>query len=893
MIKKIYLFFSNILKSLIFLAAVGFFILFQEDIAVYLAKQQLEEYSIEYKSIEGRLFDGVVVKELKYKDIVKIDELKINYNFLMLLTPTPRLKSLSAEGVYVDADKALKLSSTQTTPLIFALNISNIDLKNGKVRYKEELYSFDLIGSDLSIRDKIDFENIVLDLNTSYGKAFIEGNIKANHLRGKSVLLVDKKIEERYLGFLAYTPKKLDVDLDISTTKMNLKTSIKKITHKEIENLELNSADINLIYNFKDDFLTIFANYKAFYENLEAFVKQESLVRFDAKYESKLKVDFIKDGFDLPFKDFVMKIKTDKNGSKIDFAAQDISIKVDTRDYKKFLFYADTKYANFDGKFEVDKNLSSLHSEVYPKKDMPYFNELKLEKIPKFNLFVSKNRDEIRADLSTNLISLTLQKGNTNDIKGIAKIGSSRFDIVGNLDKKLFQVDSNIESLNALFRELDLKLYDKNILFDAKVKANMVISYKNELEITARLDLPWYTLKLNSQSSYTNKDAFFEFFYKNSEVTLQRYKVEILNYKIHSDKPSKVVIDKNGDIALREFWIYDNLLLSGLVKLSDMSADINIKSDNFHYETKDVNVTLKMDLQATLDSTGREKIEGDITILGGSVMYALQKEFSMGDEDIIIIQDIKKEDNKESKKENRELNIRINSLKPMSYKVKDVDVTFTPDLTLYQEAGAQMKLLGMITIHKGKVILRDKIFEFDESEIYFYDEKYTNPYLNLNLHYHTLDYVDIGIFITNRVDSPVILFSSNPQMSQEDIMSYILFGGSASSVFDSSGKSSKTALSSALLGAGLKELLNKSTNLKIDTLNILTNDNGTLGYEIGTRFNKRIRIVYKNNEISTLILQYGINKSVRIDVEVKETGQGVTIYYMKDFKSPQWGDLKK
>ncbi len=893
MIKKIYLFFSNILKFLIILSAVGFFVLFQEDIVVYFAKQQLEEYAIEYKSIEGRLFDGIVVKELRYGDIVKIDELKINYNFLMLLSPTPRLKSLSANGVYVNVDKALRLSGAQTTPLIFALNISNVYLKNANIRYKEEPYSFDLSGSDLSIRDKIDFENIVLDLNTSYAKASIKGNIKANHLRGKSALFVDKKIEEKYLSFLAYTPKKLDVDLDVSTTKMNLKTSIEKITVKEIENLELNSADINLIYNFKDDFLTIFANYKAFYENLEAFVKQESLFRFDAKYESKLKVDLIKDGFDLPFKDFAMNIKADKNGSKIDFAAQDISIKADTRDYKKFLFYADTKYANFDGNFEIDKNLSNLHSEVYPKKDMPYFNELKLEKIPKFSIFLSKNREGIKADLYTDLISLTLLKGDTNDIKGIAKIGSSRFDIVGNLDEKLFYVDSKIESLKRVLNELDLKIFDKNIFFDAKVKANTVISYKNELEITARLDLPWYTLKLNSQSSHTNKDAFFEFFYKNSEVTLQRYKVEILNYKIHSDKPSRVVIDENGDIALREFWIYDNLLLSGLVKLSDMSANVNIKSDNFHYETKDVNVTFKMDLQAVLDSTGREKIEGDITILDGSVIYPFQKEFSIGDEDIIIIQDIKKEDIKESKKENRELNIRINSLKPMSYKVKEADVTFTPDLTLYQEAGTQMKLLGMITIHKGKVILRDKIFEFDESEIYFYDEKYTNPYLNLNLHYHTLDYIDIDIFITNRVDSPVIIFSSNPQMSQEDIMSYILFGGSASSVFDSSGKSSKAALSSALLGAGIKELFNKSTSLKIDTLNILTNDSGTLGYEIGTRFNKRIRIVYKNNEISTLILQYGINKSVRIDVEVKETGQGVTIYYMKDFKSPNWDDLKK
>ena len=119
-------------------------------------------------------------------------------------------------------------------------------------------------------------------------------------------------------------------------------------------------------------------------------------------------------------------------------------------------------------------------------------------------------------------------------------------------------------------------------------------------------------------------------------------------------------------------------------------------------------------------------------------------------------------------------------------------------------------------------------------------------------------------------------------MSQDDILSYILFGGTASSVFNTTG-SSTTSLSSVLLGARLKEMLNKSTNLKIDTLNILTNQDGTLGYEIGTRFSKKIRVVYKNNEISSVILQYSLNKSLRIDVDIKETGQGVSIYYMKDF----------
>jgi translocation and assembly module TamB len=71
--------------------------------------------------------------------------------------------------------------------------------------------------------------------------------------------------------------------------------------------------------------------------------------------------------------------------------------------------------------------------------------------------------------------------------------------------------------------------------------------------------------------------------------------------------------------------------------------------------------------------------------------------------------------------------------------------------------------------------------------------------------------------------------------------------------------------------------------VNIDTLNILTNEEGTLGYEIGTRFSKEIRMIYKSDTISSVILQYSLSKSIRIDVDVHETGQGVNIFYIKDF----------
>jgi len=854
--------------------AIGFFVLFGQDAILFLAQKYLSENAIEYKTVEGRLFDGIVIKDLNYKDSIKIDEIRVSYNLLMLLNPTLGLKYLSADGVHVDIDKILQLQNQDSKIPIFALNISHVDLKRANIIYKEESYALDLSGENLSIRDTLDFESVKLDLNSPYAKASITGKINSNRLKGKSTLVVN----EKYLKFMDEKPKKLYADVDISLKNMHIKTSANMVTLKNIENLELKSADIEMLYRFEDDFLTLFAKYGAFYDGFEAFAKQEIRIGFDSVYESKLNVDLLKDRYELPFKGFVLKTKTDYNGTRADFDTKDFIVKGYTKDYKNYSFKADTLYANMDGKLELGKNLFSISGELYPKKDMPYYKELKLEKFPKLNLLLSKNQEVIKADLSRDLFSLALEKNETDEIKGIAKVGSNSFYINGDLKTKEFKVDSNIDSLKTLLREVDLKLFDKELPFDAKLKASSIISYKDKLEITTKVDLSYYTLKLDSQNIYSGRDAFFEFFYTNNEVTLKRYKLEISNHKIESQKPSKIVIDKDGNLVLREFWVYDNLLFSGKIIPSNMSADLRLKSDSFHYETKDINATLSMDLQLFIDGNGVQKVDGEVTVLDATIMYAPQREYAIGDEDIIIIQDIKTQ----KKMANRDLNIRISSLKPIRYKTKEADVTFTPNLTVYQEMSGKIQLFGMLQVHEGKIKISDKVFEVDESEIYFYDGAYTNPHLNLNLHYYTLDNIDIEIFITNRLNSPVILFASNPQMSQDDIMSYILFGGTASSVFNTTG-SSTTSLSSVLLGAGLKEMLNKSTNLKIDTLNILTNQDGTLGYEIGTRFSKKIRIVYKNDEISSVILQYSLSKSLRIDVDIKETGQGVSIYYMKDF----------
>lgn len=872
MIKKIYFFLQLSTKILLLTALVLVFIFFQKDVAPFLAEKYLKELSVEYSSLEGTLFNGVEIEDFRYKESIRAKKLNIKYNFLSLIRPTPRIASLSAEGVFIDLDKLLDSEASSN----IAFNISDIELSDAILVYKGERAHFDFDGSNLSYREVVDIEKIYLKLNSKYGDLELRGEVAADELRAKSSLLISDEIRAKYIDFLTYMPKSLAVDVDINSKKINLKTNLKNVGIKSIPNLAAEDVKLDFSYSIDKENFTLKTNYKAKYEEYEAAVAQSTLVDKNKKVTSDIKAEIINEKNRLPFDEFAIKVDYENNTTKALFSAKDISLTLLTQDFKSFLLGGDTIYAKFDAEILKDADETFLQAKIYPKDEFLKYKNYNLKRFSKLNLYAYEKNKNVLLHINSDILSLVLS-GDEAKVKGSADLGSAHFEFDSDIEKKTAIVATKIASVNAFMKEVDIK--PLNAFFDAKIAAKTDITFKDALEAYSKVEMPTYTLRLDSKRAFSDIDNSFEFFYKENEFTLKKYNIGVQNRRIYSKKASKIVFNSDSNIEFREFWIYDNVLLKGLVKTADMSADFSIKSDNFHYESKDANVTFKVDLKVSIEADGKQHVDGELKILDGVITYEPKKDYTITDEDIIIIQDIKEQE----QQNNREINIHLTSIKPIKYKAKDISATFVPDLILYQEMGSYLQIFGVLNIKNGEVNIRDKNFELKESEVYLYGTKEINPYLNLNLHFKTIDNIEIEIYITNRLNSPVIILSSKPAMSQNDILSYILFDGSASSVFNATSDSSKTALNTLLLGTGLKKVLNETTGVNIDTLNILTNKEGTLGYEIGTRFNKKIRIVYKNDEISSLILQYSLNKSLRIDVDVKETGQGISIIYMKDF----------
>ncbi|PNV82719.1 MAG: hypothetical protein C0627_08770 [Sulfurimonas sp.] len=507
MIRKTYTFLHFTTLFVTFISTVLFFVLFQKDVVEYLAQKYLKEYDVKYKHVEGTLFDGVLLKGVKYKNSVEIEELRVEYNLLMLINPAPRLKYISAAGVYVDADRLLEIQSEGESSL-FALNISKLSINRAKIKYKEEIYSLNLVGSDINLRDKIDIQKIALQAYTPYARIYLEGNVKANRVRGKSTDLLSEKLHHEYLDFLIYTPNELEVIFDMSTKKAEFKTSLKSAVFKDIKSVLLNNLNLNIIYNFNDDFFTLLSDYALLYEGNEVSLEQKSMIMFDGKIDSEIKAKILKDEMGLPFESFTVKIKRDDNITEAVFDAEDITLNVQTKDFKTFLLKAQSIYADLDAKLKTEDNVFTLLGELYLKSDAPYLKEYNLQRFSKLNLFISRTKEKTEANISADIFSLNLfqdEKG----VTGVGKAGSSKFDIKGNLNEKYLKIESNIKSLKMLLSELQLGMTDDRVFFDASAGIKAEISFKERVEVNARVDIPWYKLELDSKNTYTGRDAFF------------------------------------------------------------------------------------------------------------------------------------------------------------------------------------------------------------------------------------------------------------------------------------------------------------------------------------------------------------------------------------------------
>ena len=890
---------------------------------VFLAQEFLKSNQIEYSKVEGTLFNGIILYNVKYKNIMHAKKIQLNYKLISFIKMKPIIKNIQTQQLYLNID-ALPKSKKQQLKLI-PFTILKLNLQNTTFIINKKRYIFNLNIKNLFFNHSFNTNNLKIDLKSYYVNADITAKIVNNKLIGESKnVAITKQIQQKYLYFIKKVPKYLSVKLKVDSKKVDLKTTLSHYALTNNNNVTFHDQALEIQYFIDTNLFQVNTHYTFAYKNYLSHIKQEGTFNTHGEYNSTIAVHANNLPKNIPVNHFTAHLSGNIHNIHLEGNASDYFIDIQSNDYKKYtirlknnklklsfinalpeiiknhqlnfdsysslrlapfslesIIHTSDKYAKINATLTYNSNKKQITAKVVPFKESSLYKNYNLKLLLPMTLNLKEDKKHTNFSVNANKFQAFIAKKGDNKIEGYGNFATVMFTLNGTINKQK-QLNLNlhtiIPSIKQLLKDVNLSSSRDKTAYNGEVHINSNIHIKNNFSIQSTIKAPFLSAKTDSQNFYVLKNVLFRTSYKNKRIYIYNYTANYKEQKFHSNKVSKIYVDHNVTFHIEKFFIYDNLILKGLIEPLKSKMSLNIHSDKFKLKTENFDLSAKTNINIDVNNTQKQTIDGNITLLNGVVTYQPQHDYSVNDDDIIIVQDIQKQ-----KKNNLSLNININATNPIRYKTKKINVHFIPKITLKKKAGEKTRVFGKVIILNGSITTQGKKFTFEKSQLIFSGKKHLNPKLNVKLHFETVDYKDIIILISNTLNSPVLIFSSNPAMSQNDIISYILFDESADTLFDNS-SSKKTSINYLLLGTGIKTIFNKTTGIHVDTLNILNNENGTLGYEVGARLNKRIRVVYKNDTTSSMILQYSLAKSLRIDVDVHDTGQGVYFIYTKDFK---------
>ena len=448
-----------------------------------------------------------------------------------------------------------------------------------------------------------------------------------------------------------------------------------------------------------------------------------------------------------------------------------------------------------------------------------------------------------------------------------------------NLDAKLstsstlIKAKGNIDNINLTLNSKSVKssLKDFNKIYKLKSvpniggSLNLIANIRGMKNIKIKIKSPKiiYDKKTKIENIALNAQYIDGFF------TLNNYKFKANGYNFFATKVSKLKINGNN-LNISQLWINNSLIANGNYNIENSKGAFKLKSNSLKIDNKDVILNLALDTDIKI--VGKKiAIDGKINIINGVIRKNLKSKNVAENEDIIILQ---RKAAKESTNfaKNIKLNINIKSQNGIRYAQDGSNFLLKPKLRIFKNYGRLSNFKGVVNIQKGGYyILNGKKLVLKKGIITF-KGKSSSPNLNIVLTYHGREY-DIAINVSGTPTRPVLYFSSNPPLTKDQILAYLLFDDSSAA-----GTHSQEAMMSLVGGALAKSFLG-SIGIKIDHISIKEN-----GFSIGKSLGKHIIIYYnQDGEKSSVKTKIDITNSIRTEVEVSGESQSADIIFSKEY----------
>jgi len=743
-------------------------------------------------------------------------------------------------------------------------------------------------------------KKIKLQGTTNFGSIDYSGYVKDSMIYAKGNLHLSKELFDKYKLPLNYsTLNKLKGTLKLNHYGVWLEvthSSKELLKIKNDFNLDVLSAKHKLHYDYSDNNLSIITALTGKMPYADIFyIKNQVIIdkQNGFRYSGTIKIPKVK-GLPKEVSTYLLKgLHGNFNGNSSDFDSSleskvlEGTFKIDN--YKNAVLKLDSK----GNSIELDKLTTALPSELKHEKASFKSNTLfdfkdfkkshtRVELISrilnvdvKMNLFKPfdirfKSRIPYNSILSR--INSDIKFASLSELEGEASIFSEKY--LMHLKGRELKIDLEYDPFAKIIREATLSLNSNTFSLSSFSDNSMEIKshisdteqllksikkyYKVKLpKLYGQIDLTVhkksngsFLIGLKSQnikylSDKGEKPSIFNIYdidtifrvdnKSNIEIEYYKFRVDDNAYmsRFFSDKKSYLSFGDN-ELFIEELWINNQLLFTGAYEFSEAKGNFNLKATQYGYKNQDFDFLLDLSLDAIIDKE-RVDVSGYVDILGNTVSYEVVGSDIVEDSDIIILQEVSQEE--ESALQNVTLDLKINSKKPLKYVSKDTNIEFFNDLRLLKNYDSDIIVTGMTTITKGYYQMKDKYFTLNESHIYFAGDP-KKPLLDIKANYKKDEYT-VHVFISGSTEEPIVNFTAEPYLTQQEILSLILFDGTGSS--NGGGAEAYT-----LLGGTFAKGLMKSLGIDVDHLLLGTDDKDDLSFEIGKKISKDITIIYQH-----------------------------------------------
>ena len=913
-----------LLLALVLAFSAAIYIAFRTDSLEIVDTYVFEPLGIEYTRADGSLAEGFTLHDLR-SEKMQARSLTMRYSLAGILKGDHTVDEITVTGLRIHLDDFIGGEDTPWPLPTFALKkvtLTNLQLISD---YPVEL---DIEGRDGSFDgDMLDFKTFRATFKSRYADGTLQGSVADNAIRGNALLYPNATALAPYSGRFTDLPRMIPLEVaELSDERALLRGGIKTLTLKQDPTLSAENVALSFDCRYDSRLFDVDATYLLRRGEDSVETTQRLRYTFDGETTSTFE-GVISSARPLPSNLVKASFSDSTEGFNAQASLDGSILHLSTSDYDRFAweFKSDHQdlsflstlpealrasplsahargeylmgtetlegtlealhdHLRFAGKFSSRGGKQALEGELTLPPDAPTWREWSHKPPSRLSLSLHRDDNTTRFQLSGDGVALA-GSAKAQTLTGSGNYLGIYFDVAGNLtaDESVIDIDALIPSAFATASRLRPIELHKGEYYDAEIHTKTRITLTDTLSIRSDISIPWYAAVLDSQRAFGGTDGRAALLYRDGNITVEGYRFEVAGHGIESSRPSYLHITPEGGLIIDGLYIYDTLLLRGEIA-PDTSASLHLGSERFSYTGPEGSAHASADITFTRTHDANHSIVGNLTFLDAMITYLPFQQFKVLDDDIIIIQDVRP-----PSQTNLSMNLHITAGQPLKIQTKELDLRLIPDITLWRDPRGPMQILGMVSVPSGTATTAGKLFEIKHSEIYFGGDVPVNPYLDLTIG-HEVDYKKILIYVTHTLESPIFLFSSDPVMSQNDIMSYLLFGSPASTSLGSrSGEDTSTQTIRAdatnfMLGAGLKGLISGVTKMQIDTMNILTTQEGGMGFEVGARINKNLRVLYKNDTLSSILVQYQVNRWLRLDADIHELGQGINAVYIKDFR---------